>query len=391
MTELEFTELLKEYENILSDRKRFVGLLKDFIPAQPLQTNLLMMLYDINFHEEIENVPEITINFAFRFIKRLCDEYGVSKKNALWAVSIWCVCYGENILKKPCEITLNDSEIGINEKLSDVTSFPEESNITGNGIAAPEFNSGDWKDVYEYEIVNNCVIIKKYIAFDEDEIIVPQLIENCPVIEIGDEAFENCNATKQIYLPDTIKKIGNGSFRGCKAMSQIYLPDTIEKIGEGAFYSCGLQYINLPKKLIELGKYSLSFCPIDSIVIPQYVKYIEPHTFSYCTKLKKVTLSQNLKIIGYEAFESCSELKFIDIPESVEEIEYGAFIWCRALQSIRIPNSVIKLGKSEIMGNIFGNTSKPTIYCNIGSEALKYARENNFKIDKYENYREFGI
>jgi len=95
-----FTKLLAEYINALSDRKRFAGLVRDFMPGQFLQTNLLIMLYDINFHEEIEKTAQITKNFAYRFVKRLCDEYGVSESNANWAVELWCVCYGENILNK---------------------------------------------------------------------------------------------------------------------------------------------------------------------------------------------------------------------------------------------------------------------------------------------------
>lgn len=34
------------------------------------------------------------------------DDFGLSRVNADWIVSIWCQCYGEKVLGKKCDITV---------------------------------------------------------------------------------------------------------------------------------------------------------------------------------------------------------------------------------------------------------------------------------------------
>jgi hypothetical protein len=70
-------------------------------------------------------------------------------------------------------------------------------------------------------------------------------------------------------------------------------------------------------------------------------------------------------------------LTSITIPESLQTIGEGAFSLCRSLTSITIPEGVKTIGE-----NAFGDCPFLTIYCNPGSYALKYARENNIKCAK---------
>jgi len=112
MVEQDFTKLLRDYPDLISDKKRFSGLVKDMLPGQPLQTNLLLTLFEMGIHSEIDGVSSITNAFAYRFVKQLMDERGVSGANADWAVSVWCVCYGKNILHKPCEIKISTVKSG---------------------------------------------------------------------------------------------------------------------------------------------------------------------------------------------------------------------------------------------------------------------------------------
>ena len=104
MLDVQFTQLLQNYPDALNDRKRFSGLLKDLMPGMALQANLLLNLFDLNIHEELEKATQISNAFSYRFVKLLCDEYGISKRNADWAVAAWCTCYGEGILKKTVEV-----------------------------------------------------------------------------------------------------------------------------------------------------------------------------------------------------------------------------------------------------------------------------------------------
>jgi hypothetical protein len=110
MIDQQFTQLLQNHADTLADRRRFAGILKDLIPGMALQTNLLLNLFDIDIHGELEKAVQIDNPFIYRFAKRLCDEYGVSKENADWAVAAWCNCYGGNILNKLCDISISETE-----------------------------------------------------------------------------------------------------------------------------------------------------------------------------------------------------------------------------------------------------------------------------------------
>lgn len=89
----EFEELLMHYPDSLDDKRRFIGLLKDFLPDHPMQRNLIGTVFSLGIVPEIQNIPVINNAFAFRFVKQLMEDYGVSRANADWAVSIWCVLW----------------------------------------------------------------------------------------------------------------------------------------------------------------------------------------------------------------------------------------------------------------------------------------------------------
>jgi hypothetical protein len=109
MIAAELTGILEQYSGAVQDKKRFVGLMKDLFPGQLRETNLLIALSDMGFPAEIATAEQITGALAYRFVKRLMDEYGVNQVYADWAVAMWCVCYGQNLLHKPCAIALSES------------------------------------------------------------------------------------------------------------------------------------------------------------------------------------------------------------------------------------------------------------------------------------------
>ncbi|MCL1904306.1 MAG: hypothetical protein FWF94_07805 [Oscillospiraceae bacterium] len=131
MVEQEFMRLLREYPDSLDARKRFIGLVNDFLYMQPLQANLVLTLYKMDIHKDIEKAVRLDNTFAYRFIKRLTDEHGVSRENAVKSVFIWCLCYGEKILGRPCEMDntyeafemQNDEVLSFTDKLRNENYF----------------------------------------------------------------------------------------------------------------------------------------------------------------------------------------------------------------------------------------------------------------------------
>ena len=97
--ELTFRDLLLQNPDAVTEKKRFTGLMRDLFPGQQMQINLICMAWDLGIVSDIQATQHINNSFAFRYVKRLVDEYGVSRLNADWAISIWCVCYGQYVLQ----------------------------------------------------------------------------------------------------------------------------------------------------------------------------------------------------------------------------------------------------------------------------------------------------
>lgn len=102
---IEFEQLLESFSAQIAEKRRFIGLMKDFLYEYPKELNLMITLYNMGIHEEIERAVVLNDIFAYRFEKRMVNEMGISKENAAWAVTRWCVIYGKK-LKKACDIEM---------------------------------------------------------------------------------------------------------------------------------------------------------------------------------------------------------------------------------------------------------------------------------------------
>jgi hypothetical protein len=105
-----FGRFLMNYSESIQTRQKFFGLLRDIFPQHRLQTNLLSILHEIGIASEIEDSQRIDSAFAFRFEKRLTEEYGIAQNYAEWAVSVWCEYYGKRALGKQCDISARRAE-----------------------------------------------------------------------------------------------------------------------------------------------------------------------------------------------------------------------------------------------------------------------------------------
>lgn len=225
-----------------------------------------------------------------------------------------------------------------------------------------EANKYDWDTLFDYEELDGKITIKSYIGFDDlDVVVIPDRINNLLVTKIGEKAFENCKTVKKVVLPVGLDVIGNGAFQG-SGINSIVLPENLSVIEENAF----------------------SHSELESIHITSSVKNISTFSFSYCTKLSKLSLSIGIISIGSFAFSGCRNLLKIDIPKSVKNIDYDAFDGIGKCH-IRIPDECEYIGDSY--SNIFGPNSKGvTIYCNAGSTAMKYARRFSIPVKRYEEF-----
>lgn len=106
------------------------------------------------------------------------------------------------------------------------------------------------------------------------------------------------------------------------------------------------------KNVTVIGETALAtLYTVEELVLPNYVKEIQPYAFRDCTSLKTVKLSQTLETIGEGAFQGCTALTELNfIPASVKTLGNRAFEGCAGLVSATIPDSVEDIGTYMFVG-----------------------------------------
>jgi hypothetical protein len=333
MFEQEFERLLSGYRDAIDQRARFSGLVKDFFPGQQMQINLILSAYDLGIAKDIQAAAQINNAFAYRFVKRLMEEYGISRVNADWVISIWCVCYGQHILKKPYEIKISAGKGGgapaIKEEKTGTISYGDlfsyERDSSGRGYAVNGFRGTNTRTIIFQNTYNHLPVIEiKAEAFSESD--VEEAIMTEGIARIANRAFCGCTKLRQVIFPVSMKEFGDYAFAGCGSLSTASLPPMLEQIGAYALSGTAIKNIHFPETLYWIGEGAMAQCKlISKVEIPDNIGEIPAKMFMGCDNLTKVQLHEKLTAIGEFAFADCINLDSIYIPDSVTAIGDGAF------------------------------------------------------------------
>ena len=165
------------------------------------------------------------------------------------------------------------------------------------------------------------------------------------VISIGDQAFQNSGITT-IKAPG-VTRIGKNAFNGCNRLTVADFSEKLQLIGEKAFHTCetlteinigdGKEYQSIDGVLFTADKKTLLVYPAGKTSgeykVPSGVEKIEAYAFLNA-KIESVSLPDGLKYIGDYAFEYCRNLKIVNFPDSVTEIGNYILYGCRALTTV---------------------------------------------------------
>lgn len=360
MFEAEFERLLTSYHEAISIRSRFSGLVKDFFPEQQMQVNLVLAAYDLGISQDIEATKAINNAFAYRFVKRLVEEYGISRANADWVVSVWCVCYGQRILKKTCDIKLSSGKKG-------------EAPV----IAEEKTGSTQYGELFQYErsSLGDGLAVTGFTGSNKKTIIFQNTCKNTPVTEVKNGAFSE-SVIEEAIMTEGFRRIGSKAFLGCSALREAILPISLREIGDFGFAGCPeMKAIALPAMLEQIGSYSFSGTGLKTIQIPKTVFWIGDGAFSECKNLDDINIKENINAIPAKMFQGCENLKKIKLHEQLSEIGDYAFAGCSSLATIYVPDSVTQIGD-----NSFEDVNERFILmCSFGSYAESYARKKKLK------------
>lgn len=280
--------MLRKHEEFLNDKKRFTALVKDLFPDQAKNVNLLLMAYNMGIAQDIQNTSRINNTFAFRYVKQLMDDFGMSRVNADWIVFVWCVCYGNKVLGRTCEITLQkqgsgpaiqDDQSSSGKSYGDL--FTYKKSLQGSGLAVTEFSGSK----------NTTIIFQNKSG-------------NTPVIEIAEGSFKN-SKTEEAILTEGIDYIGNGAFADCDYLHQVVLPMSMKEIGDSAFENCrSLKSVSLPIMLERIGENAFKQTGLKTLKIPKSVYWIGTGVLSGCSELEQIAIPENMDTASRRMFEA---------------------------------------------------------------------------------------
>jgi hypothetical protein len=211
----------------------------------------------------------------------------------------------------------------------------------------------------------------------QTELIIPYEINGVEITAIQDSAFIRCSSLTSIDIPNSVTSIGHNAFNNCTGLTSINIPNNVTSIGSGVFAGCtSLTSINIPDSVTSIGSGVFAGCTsLTDVKISNRLTSIGMTNFNSCTSLKSINIPDNITDIGSLAFRGCTSLTSINIPDSVTSIGNSAFKGCTSLTSINIPNSVTSIGIGS-----FGGCTNLTIYCEQGSYAETYAKEENIPV-----------
>lgn len=169
---------------------------------------------------------------------------------------------------------------------------------------------------------------------------------------IGDGAFSGCkNLTGNLEIPQGISFISQGAFENMGLNGTLTLHDGITSILQNAFYNTPLKgELHLPKNLVSLGAGAFYGCDFSGeLKLPDNIATIGDQSFAYNWRLMGILeFPEGIQSIGAGAFAKCRSIEGLVFPESLENIRYeasyyedgGAFQDCFGIGSIVCKGSI---------------------------------------------------
>ena len=235
-----------------------------------------------------------------------------------------------------------------------VTSISIPSNITSIGAYA----FSDCTSLTSITIPNSVTSIGTY-AFDWCTSLTSVTIPNS-VTSIGTYAFYNCSSLTSVTIPNSMTSIENSAFRSCSSLTSVTIPNSVTSIGTWAFCDCSsLTSIVIPDGVTSIGVFAFENSGIyneksnwenNALYINDCLILIDwNYTAStYCIK-------EGTRLLANGCCDFRPNLESITIPNSVRYIGQGAFADCGNLATVTIGGNVKYIGPNAFSGTYFYN------------------------------------
>ncbi|MBO4602674.1 MAG: leucine-rich repeat domain-containing protein, partial [Salinivirgaceae bacterium] len=175
-------------------------------------------------------------------------------------------------------------------------------------------------------------------AFSNCQTIQSVIVGNT-VTSIGQGAFANCHNIRELEISNSVETIGNKAFYGCHKLATVVVPRNAQ-IGESTFsYVKNVDYYgnstDAPWGALTLnGFFDDEFIYSDSKMTK---------ITAYIGNSSHVTIPERVTNIGYMSFFESDNLESVRIPNTVKYIGGSAFANCYKLGAVNVPLSVVSV------------------------------------------------
>ena len=228
---------------------------------------------------------------------------------------------------------------------------------------------------------------------------IPERTCGLTVTGIGYRAFMDCNQLTGIIIPNTVTDIDVIPFMNCTSLTSITIPSSVKSIKGATFKltnitevkvdeannvydsrdNCnaiietstntliaGCKACTIPNSVMAIADLAFEGIGLEAINIPEGVTDIGAAAFRCCDKPTSLVIPSLVTSIGAQAFEDCNGLTSVDIGGKVCSIGDYAFRNCDNLVSV----TVRMASPVSITEDVFTNRTNATLYVPYGCKAV---------------------
>lgn len=226
-------------------------------------------------------------------------------------------------------------------------------------------------------------------AFDEKKsllrVVLPDKLKG-----IGERAFRNCvNLTGNIIIPEGVTEVGPSAFLWCSSLSgTLSLPSTLEYIGGGgavdiggAFNECNFTCeLKLPNNLKYIGHQVFQSCSgfYGNLILPEKLEFVGDNAFNGCKNLTgNLKVPQGVSFISQGAFSNTGLNGTLELHDGIVSLLPNAFAGSALKGELVLPRNLVTLGSGVFDGCDFsGELKLPKNLTTIGNFAFR----NNWRL-----------
>lgn len=171
--------------------------------------------------------------------------------------------------------------------------------------------------------------------------------ENFDYVIEGEKAYVTAykGESKDVVIPAQLGGLDveffGYAFFGNEEIESVSMPDTVKYIAPYAFfYTMSMREVKLSSNLKILEDFTFLASGIESVTLPEGLEVIKTAVFASCQNLTKAVLPDSANDFGNYIFSDCVQLKSVKLPFRIDKIPYGLFSSCIALESVDLPDTV---------------------------------------------------